>query len=320
MESNDLCGIVNVLKPPGMTSHDVIYFMRRTFKTKKAGHTGTLDPGAAGVLPVCLGKATRIIEYMAEDIKQYRAELTLGRSTDTQDGFGETVAICDASGLGEETVTQAIMSLKGEQNQIPPMVSALKHKGKKLYELAREGVVIDRDPRRITIFDVTVIRCMDFGTPNPRVLFDIKCSKGTYVRTICHDLGEFFNCGGFMSFLVRTATGSFHINNASTLEEIRDLAENDRSGEIIIPISDVVPFEPVWVEDAASIVSVKHGNRLYMSEVVGPDGLAVGQIVKLMNRKQGCLAIAKVIPEPETCGESTVEKLKFIFQPIKVLF
>lgn len=318
MNSCELNGIINVLKPPGMTSHDVVGFIRRTLKIKKAGHTGTLDPGVAGVLPVCLGRATKIIEYMSEDIKQYRAELTLGSSTDTQDGFGEILSRGDATKITPEDVREAINSLIGDLKQVPPMVSALKHQGKKLYELAREGIEVERKPRKIHIYEAKILRCMDFGTPSPRVLFDISCSKGTYVRTICHDLGEKLGCGGFMSFLVRTGTGMFKISEALTVEEIVQLAETNNIINCITPLNDALYLEPVLIHDSV-IKSVQHGNRVYKAGVMQmPLNIRENQIIKLVNKNNECLATAKVIID-QTKPVDAEDNTRYLFQPVKVL-
>ncbi len=314
MCSNEINGVLNVLKPPGMTSHDVVKFLRRVLGVKKAGHTGTLDPGVAGVLPVCLGKATKIIEYMADDIKQYRAEAAFGRSTDTQDGFGRTLTESDASALTEKQVTEALLSMQGVQSQVPPMVSAVKHQGRRLYELAREGVVVERQPRTIKVHQIEIIRCSGFGTPNPAVLFDIRCSRGTYVRTICHDLGKALGYGGFMSFLVRTGTGRFHISEALILEEISDKAAGGTILENILPVDRVLPLPAVWVDDNA-VKSVTHGNRVFASGVQeAPEDLEEGGLVKLMNSQAGCLAVAEVSYD----GQSLENNRRYIFQPVKV--
>ncbi len=313
MMSNEVNGIINVLKPPGMTSHDVVQLLRRSLKIKKAGHTGTLDPGVAGVLPVCLGKATKIIEYFSDDIKQYRAEAEFGRVTDTQDGFGETVRVSDASGLAEETAEETLLSMKGRQFQVPPMFSALKHKGRKLYELARQGIEIKREPREIEVFEIEIIRCSGFGAPNPRVLFDIKCSRGTYVRTICHDLGEKLGFGAFMSFLVRTGTGNFHIQDALTLEEILSLTADNRIVEAVKPLDEALPFSPAWVCDDA-VKAVLHGNRIYMPGIESmPENPGEGLMVKIMNKNAGCLAVARVSRE-HAAGDSA----RYMLQPVKV--
>ncbi len=317
MDHKEIHGILNVLKPPGMTSHDVVSFIRQTLKIRKAGHTGTLDPGVAGVLPVCLGKATKIIEYMSDDIKEYRAEITLGRSTDTHDGFGRTVHTADASVLDEIKVREAVMNLVGRQEQVPPMVSALKFKGRKLYELAREGIEVDRKSRVIQVFEINIVRCQGFGTPNPKALFDIKCSKGTYIRTVCHDLGERLGCGGFMSFLIRTGTGMFRISEALLLEEISQMVTLGNILQAVLPLERALSFERVWVYDGV-VQFVRQGNRIFPPGVEQmPFKLEENQLVQLVNRNIGCLAVAKVLYDKKP-DKFRDELGRYIFQPVKV--
>lgn len=209
-------GILNILKPPNMTSHDVVSVVRKKLSFKKVGHTGTLDPMAVGVLPICIGKATKVIEYMQNDTKVYRAELTLGEATDTQDKWGNIISTSDKIAT-EKDIINAINSFKGEILQTPPMYSALKYKGKKLYELAREGKEIERDARRIFIYYIDIIKIVE-----NKVLFDVKCSKGTYIRTLCHDIGQVLGTGGHMSFLARLESGVFKIEDTITIEELKE--------------------------------------------------------------------------------------------------
>lgn len=234
-------GVLNVLKPAGMTSFDVIGFLRRVTRQKKIGHTGTLDPSAVGVLPLCFGNATKAIEFMMDKDKVYRAELTLGSATDTQDSSG-TVLYSNEVKASEGEIVNAVMSFLGEIEQLPPMYSAIKIGGKKLYELARQGETIEREKRSITIYDLNIIRIWD-----NKVLFDVHCSKGTYIRTLCNDIGEKLGCGGHMSFLVRTKAGKYDIASAITVEEIQDLAEKGS-------VSDVLQSVETVFEDYESIV------------------------------------------------------------------
>lgn len=209
-------GIINVLKPPGMTSHDVVSFIRRTYGLKKVGHAGTLDPAAAGILPVFLGQATRLIEYTTDRDKAYRVELSFGYATDTGDDTGVVVKQEPTDRLpsaGE--LFNLLQSFVGSIDQIPPMHSAIKVAGKKLYELAREGIEIERQPRRV---EIKAIRPLKYDSPV--LLFDVECSKGTYIRSLCLDIGERVGCPATMSFLVRTRVGEFDLSNAFTLEEI----------------------------------------------------------------------------------------------------
>ncbi len=217
-------GFINLLKPAGMTSHDAVSALRRILCTKKIGHTGTLDPMAAGVLSMCVGSATRAAEYVECDEKEYRCELLLGTVTDTGDIWGKALesacgARIKAEDITADMVIEALHSMKGEQDQYPPIYSAIRKNGKHLYEYARNGEEVEIEPRRITVHSIEPVSV--FHEPG-RVLFDVKCSKGTYVRSICTDIGEKLGCGASMSFLVRTKSGSFCIDDAVTLEEMAE--------------------------------------------------------------------------------------------------
>ena len=209
--------IVNILKPTGMTSHDVVSRVRRILSIKKVGHTGTLDPDAAGVLPICIGKATKVSELILNKEKSYICELTLGASTDTYDSSGEVLKSSDTSNITNEDIYKAFESQVGEIDQYPPIYSALKVNGQKMCDLARKGkadnIVIKS--RKIIIEKNEIL-----NINGNKVLFFVKCSKGTYVRSICHDIGELLGCGGHMSFLLRTSSGKFNLENAITLEEL----------------------------------------------------------------------------------------------------
>ncbi|WP_418792563.1 tRNA pseudouridine(55) synthase TruB [Phosphitispora sp. TUW77] len=318
IQPSGINGILNVFKPPGMTSHDVINYLRRTLKEKKAGHTGTLDPNVAGVLVVCLGKATRVIEYLDDNVKCYRAEITFGSSTDTQDGYGQVLKTNNASGISWQEAEKALLAVKGLQQQLPPMVSAVKHKGRKLYEIAREGLEVERRPRTIEVFDIKMIKHWRFGTPNPSLLFDITCSRGTYVRTICHDLGESLGLGAYMSFLARTGSGQFHLDDSLLLEEIVSLYEQGQLQTKLIPIDQVLPFEEVWVHDD-TVKSIQHGNLVYEPGVLQqPAELRENQHVKLMTSKAGCLAVARVSVRQNDKAQSLNSQNGLVFQPVKV--
>ena len=186
-------GIINVYKEKGFTSHDVVAKLRGIVGQKKIGHTGTLDPDATGVLPVCLGKATKLCDLLTDKNKTYEAVLLLGKTTDTQDITGEVLEEKSTEALTEEKVREAIEGFIGDYEQIPPMYSALKVNGKKLYELAREGKVIERKARLVKILDIQILE-IDL----PKVRMEVSCSKGTYIRTLCHDIGEKLGCGGCM--------------------------------------------------------------------------------------------------------------------------
>lgn len=212
-------GFINVYKEKGQTSHDVVNKIRKIFGTKKVGHTGTLDPNATGVLPIAVNNATKVIEYMEHDDKTYIAELTLGITTDTEDIWGNILEE-KAVNVGKEEIENVIKSFVGKQKQVPPMYSALKVNGKKLYELAREGKTIDRVARDIEIFCIK-----DIMINENKVSFEVHCSKGTYIRTLCKDIGEKLGCGATMSALERVQAGSFTIDTAVTLEELSENGE-----------------------------------------------------------------------------------------------
>ncbi|MGC7870546.1 tRNA pseudouridine(55) synthase TruB [Desulfosporosinus sp. SYSU MS00001] len=215
-------GIVNVLKPPGMTSADVVAWMRRTLKTKKIGHTGTLDPGVVGVLPICIGKGTRLAEYITEQGKAYLAEVTFGIKTDTQDSFGKTVYEKQPF-LQRTEVEKVLRKFAGKISQIPPMFSAVHKDGKRLYEFARQGISIEREPREVTLYKIELKKW--YEGEFPRAILYIECSKGTYIRTLCHDLGEDLGCGAYMSYLLRVRSGPFEIQDSWTLEEIDETVQ-----------------------------------------------------------------------------------------------
>lgn len=237
-------GIINILKPPGMTSFDVVGFLRGVLKIKKIGHTGTLDPGAVGVLPVCIGKATKVIEYMMEKDKLYRAELFLGVSTDTQDSFGEILSTSEVK-VTEQQITEAIRAFVGSYRQIPPMYSAVKIDGKKLYELARNGITVEREPRNVEIYSIDIINII-----GNRVLIDVNCSKGTYIRTLCADIGDRLGCGAHMSFLIRKKAGIFDIDSAITLEEVKELNSNNKLQKKVVKIEEVFKnFREITLEE-----------------------------------------------------------------------
>lgn len=211
-------GVLNLLKPPGMTSHDVVSVVRRALGQKKVGHTGTLDPGVAGVLPICVGKATRLAEFITGENKAYRAEITLGISTDTQDSFGQVTGSASAAHLTRGDMAYALTKFQGEIMQTPPMVSAVKVGGKRLYELARAGIVVERAARPVTIYR---LRLIDFRPgEHPQLWVDVECAKGTYIRTLAYDIGQALGVGGHMSYLVRTKSGPFTLATADTLEQL----------------------------------------------------------------------------------------------------
>ena len=210
-------GVLIVNKPAGFTSHDVVAKLRGILHQKKIGHSGTLDPDATGVLPVCLGKATKLCSFLTDETKSYEAVVLLGTETDTQDVSGQVRAqrpVC----CTEEAIRETVRGFLGPQLQVPPMYSALKKDGKKLYELARAGIEVEREPRPVTFYDIQVT-----SIELPRFSIRVTCSRGTYIRTLCHDIGRRLGCGACMEDLVRTKSGPFDISQARTLQELAGL-------------------------------------------------------------------------------------------------
>ena len=230
-----LNGIVNILKPPGMSSHDVVSFVRRTLGIKKVGHAGTLDPDAVGVLPVFVGNATRLIEYTADADKNYRVRLKFGVKTDTGDDSGKTIATSEILPLSNAAITAALTHFTGMQQQVPPMYSALKINGQKLYQLARKGIDVERESRAIFIHKLDLLQSYEDG-----LLLDVVCSKGTYIRTLVEDISEYLHMVGTMSFLLRTRVGAFEIASACTLEELADSKE-----ACLIPAEQAIAHLPI---------------------------------------------------------------------------
>ena len=249
-------GIINVYKEKGFTSFDVVAKLRGILKTKKIGHTGTLDPDAEGVLPVCIGRATKVCDILTDKDKVYEAVMLLGVETDTQDTSGEVLKELPVE-LSEEAVKEAILSFVGEYAQVPPMYSALKVNGKKLYELAREGKTVERKARNVQIFSIEILE-MDL----PRVRMSVHCSKGTYIRTLCHDVGQKLGCGGCMDKLLRTKVGVFELADTLKLAEIDALAKEGLVEERIISVDELFcDYAKVWTKQEFDVV-VHNGNRV----------------------------------------------------------
>ncbi len=238
-QEGPLCGFLNVLKPPGMSSAQVVGVVRRLLNGEKVGHGGTLDPEAAGVLPLMVGKATRLFDDLQEKEKAYVAEVAFGCATDTQDAQG---ACTRRGGVapGEEAVQAALARFLGEQWQVPPQYSALKQEGKRMYALAREGKAVELPPRAVTVHELSLRRM----TENQGALLFVRCSKGFYVRTLCQDLGEALGCPAHMRFLLRTQSGQFTLETAHTLEALAQAKEQDRLSGCLLTVERVLSHLP----------------------------------------------------------------------------
>lgn len=246
-------GVINIIKNTGMTSFDVVARVRKITKEKKVGHTGTLDPEASGVLPICLGKATKIIDYMMENEKAYRVSFKLGIVTDTYDLEGKIIREKDASNVGKEEIIRVISNFIGNIKQVPPMYSALKQNGVKLYELARKGIEVKREARDITIYKIENIDIQD------EICMDVYCSKGTYIRSLCFDIGEELGVGATMTKLCRIKNGNFTLENGLNIDDLNE--ENVK--ERIISIEEALcRFDKIVVNNKFTKLLV-NGVRVY---------------------------------------------------------
>lgn len=277
-------GIINVYKERGFTSHDVVAKLRGILRQKKIGHTGTLDPEAQGVLPVCLGKGTKVCELLTDKSKTYQAVLLLGVVTDTQDTTGTILENREVT-CTEEQVRECISRFVGIQEQIPPMYSALKVNGKKLYELARAGVEVERKARNITIEEIQID-----SVNLPEITFTVTCSKGTYIRTLCHDIGQSLGCGGCMKSLLRTRVGIFSIENSVTLAQIEKMRDEGKLNEIIDSVDSVFESYPAAVLNEEALRLVKNGNPI-QKDMIHVASTIDGMLVRLYDPDKNFLAV-----------------------------
>lgn len=251
-------GIINVHKEKGYTSHDVVAKLRGILHQKKIGHTGTLDPDATGVLPVCLGKATKVCDLLTNKSKTYAARVRLGVVTDTQDLTGQVLERSPVS-VTREQLDEAVSGFLGEIWQLPPMYSAVKVNGKRLYELARQGVEVERKKRQITVHFCEIT---GFFPERDEFTMEVCCSKGTYIRTLCHDIGQALSCGAAMAELVRTKVDSFTLQNSLTLGEIEERVKEGKAEEIILPLDEIFMDYPEVTVSGKAIRYLQNGNAV----------------------------------------------------------
>lgn len=278
-------GIINIYKEAGFTSHDVVAKMRGICGQKKIGHTGTLDPQATGVLPVCLGSGTKLCDMLTDKDKEYVAELLLGVTTDTQDTTGEVLEKKSVEAT-EEEVREAVLSFVGPYNQVPPMYSALKVDGKKLYELARAGKEVERKARPVTIHEIEILE-MNL----PVVKMRVACSKGTYIRTLCADIGEKLGCGGTMQSLLRTKVERFVLEDAITLSELEMLRDEGKINDVLVPVDKVFAECPALHvrEDLAKLL--ENGNAIYPNQTEEKKYYAPGKQVRFYRNDESFAGI-----------------------------
>lgn len=290
-----LDGILNIYKEKGYTSHDVVAVVRKILQEKRVGHTGTLDVEAEGVLPICVGKATKAAEYLTEKIKAYTATVCLGVSTTTEDHTGEVVETCSVD-FDIEKITEAVGAFQGEYLQVPPMYSALKVQGKKLYELARQGKTIERKARPITIYQIEVKEWL----PPDRFVISVVCSKGTYIRTLCVDIGKKLGCEAHMCSLLRTKSGMFSLEDSITLEQLRKYKEEDSLESVFVAVEDIFSeYGKVIVKQNAD-KALKNGNRVYEQGLQETScELVEGQLVKVYDHMRSFIGIYMVMLEEQ---------------------
>jgi len=274
-------GVLNIDKPPGMTSHDVVNRIRRLARLKRVGHAGTLDPDAVGVLLVCLGQATRIADFLADEGKAYRATLALGSTTTTEDASGETLTKVDASHITMQTLAEVLPRFVGDIAQTPPMVSAVHHEGRRLYELAREGITVERTARTIHIDSISLSDFIPGETAFATL--EVACGKGTYIRTLCADIGAALGVGGHMATLQRTRVGAFSVNAATPLA---DLTEENLPG-LLVSAADALGQMPAYqLHDEAEMNSVRHGRSLMSA-------LSVASAVRILDSQGELIALGR---------------------------
>lgn len=262
-------GLLNVYKEAGFTSNDVVAKLRGICKQRRIGHTGTLDPDAVGVLVVCLGSGTRAVELLTEHTKEYIAVCRLGITTDTQDLSGRVIAR-DERAVSEEELKKAIFAFQGEYDQIPPMYSALKVGGKKLYELARAGMEVERRSRKVTIFSISLLDASQLEDRREFTM-EVKCSKGTYIRTLCHDIGLYLGCGGAMAHLTRTAVGSFHLEDALTLSQLETLRDEGALENKIVPVDQMFRDRDYLIIDPSFLSQARNGNPIPVENIISEE-------------------------------------------------
>ncbi len=299
----ELHGFINVLKPPGMTSHDVVSWLRRVLKTRAIGHAGTLDPAASGVLPVAVGKATRLLEYITDAEKQYIGEVTFGIATDTLDQEGSIVAYHPMPELTEQQVEAGMQTLRGNIWQKPPAFSAVKHAGKPLYEYARAGESVEVGARRVAIHQFDLLAFTP--GPYPKCLIKVGCSKGTYIRVLALDLAKSIGGTGCLSFLLRSQVGRFTTETAVTLDEIERAQEAMRHSEFLLPLSLGVANMAAVELERVEATRFLQGQRLRRSDALSAEVVGVywgKELLGVASIQEGVLAPRKVVAKGEELG------------------
>lgn len=302
-----LNSVVNLFKPIGPTSFDMVWSVRKALGVKKAGHIGTLDPMAEGVLPICLNRSTRIIQFLSPLQKTYRATLELGSSTDTQDATGQKISFGDSSLVTDSKVKQALQAFVGQQDQIPPMYSAKKKNGIPLYKLARNGINIPREPVKITVYSIDFIK-----KEGAQVFFEVRCSAGTYIRTLSHDIGKKLGCCAHMVSLTRTQVGLFDLERTLTLEELKAANEDGSLCEKLFPLEEALNFLPAIRVKEEYLESISHGVALSKCSLDGlPDQLKMGHYFRVLGNNDKILAVVEAVVNQDSYTSLAPEDIVF---------
>ena len=299
--------IVNLFKPVGPTSFDMVCSVRKILGVKKAGHIGTLDPAAEGVLPICLNRSTRIIQFLSPLQKTYRATLELGSETDTQDATGRKISTEDPSLVNETKIKQVFQTFVGEKDQIPPMYSAKKKNGIPLYKLARNGINIARDPVKVTIYSIDFIK-----KEKNQVLFEVRCSAGTYIRTLSHDIGKKLGCYAHMVRLTRTKVGLFGLGRTLTLEELKVAYEEGSLPEKLLPLEEALNFLPAIRVKEEYLESVSHGvalSKCFLETL--PDRFEPGHYFRVFGNNDKVVAVVEPVVDQDKLPELTPGDIVF---------
>lgn len=294
MTFTEISGVLNINKSPGMTSHDVVDAIRRVLRIRRVGHTGTLDPRATGVLPICVGKATKIAQFLTQADKEYLITMCLGITTDTLDADGRVTSRVNNISVTREEVEEVFGRFRGEIKQVPPLFSAKKHHGERLYRLARRGERVDRDPIPVKIYELELL---DIEVPFIR--FRVLCSKGTYARALCDDIGRALGWGGHLYSLVRTRSGSFELKDSLTLTELEEVIRQSRLFQILIPPSEALSHLPAIRILPEASRAVLQGSSVVAGVIIDfPRDIPKGAWVRVLGYRKQLLCVAKTAMDP----------------------
>lgn len=305
-------GILNVYKPAGSTSFEIVRFVKGLSPQKKVGHGGTLDPGARGVLPICLGRGTKATEFLAEARKAYRAEIELGVSTDTYDAEGKVTQRSDISSITLRRIEETLASFRGPIEQIPPMYSALKYRGKRLYELARAGITVEREKRRTHIFNLEIVQ----WSP-PLVTLEVECGRGTYIRSLAHDLGQKLGCGSHLRALERLKTGPFEVSQAVTLTHLQEAFEHGRWQDLLYPVDFLLMHCKAVILDKEQERKIQNGQPLKLPREQ-PEALEEKKLTAIGDTPEGIYRYRAYSEDGRFLAVLILKKEKRILQPYKL--